>query len=1203
MAKSLTFPSRNRKRRLPPPQLQEQSIFTRVMNAPVIKQLITGFDRIGNFPTMLTSPLTREEEIADALKYRGMGADAVLGRTGAALSRIPGNLPTALKSMIPLGETMGIYERPEGFVDPYETGKSFAASMAGRAGLDPEGGITKWGSRGAGMGLSVAADPLSYIGGGVRTGAKAVTMLGQFFDKMGAPARAMRRVTSAAEKGIGSSGRLASTLTKPVKFADMVSAPFRGIGRGVESLAEGEGAIGGLARGAQRLGTSTRRALSFKGEGGILQRSTQRALAGSQFAADSANASVNYMAKGGTFGRRAAMRALKDLSIAPNASGYLKKVIAKLGDSAMAKSIDEIASVFGENWPQKLQELRDAKKLSQAIRALPVSQDTQRLIKGLAGEMKLVEELRFAQLQKYDPDLLKMESSRISYSPRIIDPVVRNAMYKEKVWNKFTQRGLDYLRDKLPADEFVKLEDEMAGFARQEMPGDVNRVKSAIEESIGKINEGKVKAGHIAEYWIDKAREIDGQINELKQMRSMPGADKGIIRDALNDLLKGRKLTLRNKKDAIAKFLKSGGKLDDATGKLQYVDDVINEGYGLKYVGEPKTMRAGLGEFHRMPLSRYLTTAEMNKLAREAGLTDDAVLALEHPGIAFGKKELSQRKRLVWENTKQAVAEAADIQAGGKAGLVDDAKLLDTEFIPVQGRRDLLQAKTGSRLEGQYALHTEDGWRLINDEYGSALKNVAEITVSPKQLGDFAKVISGAWQKVMSFTKGVTLNYSLAYHVRNMIDDSVRMVMSAGPAVVADGYTIRSRMLANTGYEMLQQFGDGVRRVNLDDIREALVKEGKIGGFFHAESPYAVGSFQAGKRNILGKVAEKSQQLGEFAEDFRSEAMTIGLLNKYRNMPFDEALGKAASEAADTLYRYSEKTAFQRNVSSKVILFDTFLQKNMAWQVGQLLKDPFRSSMALRAPSMLFGEDLTADEREVLPDWIKQRSPFVVERKGDDIVVNAGMGLSINDLNKLWPSEWYREGVGSLAPQIRVPLELISGRYIFLDMPIKDRRRIYTPDTQALFSKLFPGQDDIKFGDFATRMKVNTRSGEQKEYWVVPSWVMYAISNLRPANDLRKLLDPRQEGKAWWLVTGQKDYPFDVERMRERKLQEQIQESLRELEPFGVIGEVPIIYKRKGISGPADVTDKATEELLKLKAYQQQRRPAKMKRPRPLKLR
>ncbi|TSA55789.1 hypothetical protein D4R42_04925 [bacterium] len=1081
MAKSLTFPSRNRKRRLPPPQLQEQSIFTRVMNAPVIKQLITGFDRIGNFPTMLVSPLTREEEIADALKYRGLGADAILGRTGAALSRIPGNLPTALKSMIPLGETMGIYERPEGFVDPYETGKSFAASMAGRAGLDPEGRLSRWGSSGAGYGLSVAADPLSYIGGGVRAGAKAVTMLGKFFDKMGAPARAMRRVTSAAEKGIGSSGRLASTLTKPVRFADMVSAPFKGIGRGVEALAEGEGAIGGLARGAQRLGTSTRRALSFKGEGGILQRGTQRALAGSQFAADSANASVNYMAKGGTFGRRAAMRALKDLSIAPNASGYLKKVIAKLGDNAMAKSIDEIASVFGENWPQKLQELRDAKKLSQAIRALPVSQDAQRLIKGLAGEMKLVEELRFAQLQKYDPDLLKMESSRISYSPRIIDPVVRNTMYKEKVWDKFTQRSMDYLSDKLSPEEL-------------------------------------------------------------------------------------QSLVLQNDEYA-------------------------------------KSARAGLGEFHRMPLSRYMTTAEMNKLAREAGLTDDAVLALEHPGIAFGKKELSQRKRLVWENTKQAVAEAADIQAGGKAGLVDDAKLLDTEFIPVQGRRDLLQAKTGSRLEGQYALHTEDGWRLINDEYGSALKNVAEITVSPKQLGDFANVISSAWQKVMSFTKGVTLNYSLAYHVRNMIDDSARMLMSAGPAAVADGYTIRSRMLANTGYEMLQQFGDGVRRVNLDDIREALVKEGKIGGFFHAESPYAVGSFQAGKRNILGKVAEKSQQLGEFAEDFRSEAMTIGLLNKYRNMPFDEALGKAASEAADTLYRYSEKTAFQRNVSSKVILFDTFLQKNMAWQVGQLLKEPFRSSMALRAPSMLFGEDLTADEREVLPDWIKQRSPFVVERKGDDIVVNAGLGLSINDLNKLWPSEWYREGVGSLAPQIRVPLELISGRYIFLDMPIKDRRRIYTPDTQALFSKLFPGQDDIKFGDFATRMKVNTRSGEQKEYWVVPSWVMYAISNLRPANDLRKLLDPRQEGKAWWLVTGQKDYPFDVERMRERKLQEQIQESLRELEPFGVIGEVPIIYKRKGVSGPADVTDKATEELLRLKAYQQQRRPAKMKRPRPLKLR
>jgi hypothetical protein len=69
---------------------------------------------------------------------------------------------------------------------------------------------------------------------------------------------------------------------------------------------------------------------------------------------------------------------------------------------------------------------------------------------------------------------------------------------------------------------------------------------------------------------------------------------------------------------------------------------------------------------------------------------------------------------------------------------------------------------------------------------------------------------------------------------------------------------------------------------------------------------------------------------------------------------------------------------------------------------------------------------------------------------------------------------------------------------------------------------------------------------------------------MRPANDLRRFLDSRNENRLWWLVTGAKDYPVDISQVEENKLRDAWTQKMREAQVYGVGGmmEMPYVSKR-----------------------------------------
>jgi hypothetical protein len=239
---------------------------------------------------------------------------------------------------------------------------------------------------------------------------------------------------------------------------------------------------------------------------------------------------------------------------------------------------------------------------------------------------------------------------------------------------------------------------------------------------------------------------------------------------------------------------------------------------------------------------------------------------------------------------------------------------------------------------------------------------------------------------------------------------------------------------------------------------------------------------------------------------------------------------------------------------------------------------------------MLFGESPDFDEKRVLPEWVRMRGPWIVERRPDGTTVfNAGLRLSIFDLNKLWPDQWYREGVGMLAPQLGIPLELATGRYIFLDMPLSEAVRLYTPAIGKALEKLNPHLKGIGWNDIATPIKTTRQDGTPAEYWVVPAWLMYVMAKFRPANDMRRVLDPRNQNKVWFFVTGMRDYPYDMEYLVEKQIGEGLEAEMARQRAAGTLGRKQLDFINRYVEAPAEFKEKALHDLMQARGLERQR--------------
>lgn len=609
------------------------------------------------------------------------------------------------------------------------------------------------------------------------------------------------------------------------------------------------------------------------------------------------------------------------------------------------------------------------------------------------------------------------------------------------------------------------------------------------------------------------------------------------------------------------------------------VDDIIKQSWKHLIQGERSR------ELSRIPIMREFSIEEINKAAHKAGLKEGMELVTEHIS-AYSVKGRSAIARIAYGDARVAAAEAAE-----HLGIEESAKRIfgnsvkHDDWIRLNShavdRLDDLRKGVG-RTKGLYFMRRGSEWVILNDDLGCMMENVKQITGQVGRTADTLWTRAAQWfNKVTSVYKGIVLNYSPSTTITNLYDDTIRFAVQEGMTAALDGYAMDAKIAA--GGKQTFSFLDGLRGIDRAELDRLLLERGILTGQTAAEGQWQL---RYGLRD-----------LNEILENGRRRAFMLGALQKYSyGNDYAAAVQKAADAVESALFAYTDITPFEEKLA-KGILFYRFFRKNISYQVRMLALYPWRQMLLYRAPALLFGEDPTFEEKRLLPEWLRMRNPFVVERRPDGTVVfNAGLRLSILDLNKLWPGQWYREGIGMLAPQFNIPLEAISGRYIFLDLPIEDIRRLYTPAIGKALEKLNPLYRGLTGSDFAHRVPVPRNDGTMAEWWVIPAWLAYFMSKLRPANDLRRILDPRNQNKIWFFVTGMKDYPYDIERLVEERIRESLDRDIAEQVARGTMGKREIYYMKQWLDA---ASPEAKEEAWLL--YMKQRGLEKMSRARRVK--
>ena len=138
-------------------------------------------------------------------------------------------------------------------------------------------------------------------------------------------------------------------------------------------------------------------------------------------------------------------------------------------------------------------------------------------------------------------------------------------------------------------------------------------------------------------------------------------------------------------------------------------------------------------------------------------------------------------------------------------------------------------------------------------------------------------------------------------------------------------------------------------------------------------------------------------------------------------------------------FDYGNLTKFEKDVMRRLIPFYTFTRKNLELQARILMSNPGRISHELTTirgvGDILGGEQLTDEEKKLLPTWMANTIAF--KRKGkdgkDEII--SGFGTPIEQpFQVLQPTSL----LGSVSPLFRYPVEAMTGYQFFRGKPTSE---------------------------------------------------------------------------------------------------------------------------------------------------------------------
>jgi len=222
---------------------------------------------------------------------------------------------------------------------------------------------------------------------------------------------------------------------------------------------------------------------------------------------------------------------------------------------------------------------------------------------------------------------------------------------------------------------------------------------------------------------------------------------------------------------------------------------------------------------------------------------------------------------------------------------------------------------------------------------------------------------------------------------------------------------------------------------------------------------------------ILKKVVRKgvpvTQEFAPFAIGRgigRAVEEQARLINFLANLNATGDVMHAAQRTKQFLFDYQNLTGFERNVMKRMIPFYTFTRKNLELQVKTLFKTPGRISAQFTAlqnvGDAMAGGQLTEEQREALPDWIKDGIAILKSNKDGTVEILGSLGTPIEQ-----PFQQFQPNImlGSVSPLIRAPVEHMSGYSFFHGKAMSDITNASAFKNAPKVIKDFIGFTEVKF--------------------------------------------------------------------------------------------------------------------------------------------
>lgn len=269
------------------------------------------------------------------------------------------------------------------------------------------------------------------------------------------------------------------------------------------------------------------------------------------------------------------------------------------------------------------------------------------------------------------------------------------------------------------------------------------------------------------------------------------------------------------------------------------------------------------------------------------------------------------------------------------------------------------------------------------------------------------------------------------------------------------------------------------------------------------------------------------------------------LVNFISNLRKTGDPGLAAQRTKQFLFDYDNLSPFEKMFMRRLVPFYTFTRKNIEAQVRALATTPGRIAAETKILTTLGdvfgGQQLTAEEEKLLPEWARRGITFTASRKGERINLVTGFELPIEQPFEAIINETY----SGISPAIRLPFELKQGYDIFRGKPLGE-------GTNAEVLRYAPKviKDAVGYVEVAWEAKDGRRG---VEYVTLRPKLFHLLTNLPPTsrllNTLKQVTDEDVEGSLRLLqqLIGIRPRPFDLEKLEassERKLRQQLEEIL-----------------------------------------------------------